>query len=129
MRHLCLMLGCAKHSGPVYNPQSNPCEKICGAIVMLIRKALSASDQRYWDLCIPFVLSAYNSTVHTATGYTPNALFLGRYKERDLVPLLPFEIEAQNATEYFNRMRRFQELAFDIVRKRNEENCKAETTY
>src|SRR5574343_371003 len=92
---------------------------------MLIRKALTASDQRYWDLCLPFVLSAYNSTVHTSTGYTPNALLLGRYTERDLVPLLSFEVEAQNATEYFTKMRRFQELAFDIVQKRNEASAKA----
>ena len=125
MRHLCLMLGCAKSSNPSYNPQSNPCETICGAIVQLIRKALTGSDQRYWDLCLPFVLSAYNSTIHTMTGYTPNALFLGRTQERDLVPLVPFESESANISEYFQKVRRFQELAFDIVRKRNEDNVRA----
>ena len=125
MRHLCLMLGCAKSSSPSHNPQSNPCETICGAIVQLIRKALTGSDQRYWDLCLPFALSAYNSTVHTMTGYTPNALFLGRAQERDLVPLVPFESESANVSEYFQKIRRFQELAFDIVRKRNEDNVRA----
>jgi hypothetical protein len=125
MRHLCLMLGSTKTSTPTYNPNSNPCETICGAIVMLIRKALTGSDQRYWDLCLPFVLSAYNSTIHTMTGYTPNSLFLGRYKERDLVPLVPFDSESANVDEYFQKMRRFQELAFDIVQKRNAENIKS----
>jgi hypothetical protein len=64
-------------------------ETMCGAVAQLLRKGLNQSDQRYWSLCLPFVLNALNSTVHTATGYTTNSLFFGRYQERDLVPLIP----------------------------------------
>ena len=120
IRHLARMLGVLKTSTPPHTPNANPTETMCGAVSMLLRKALNESDKRYWSLCLPFVLNALNSTVHTATGYTPNSLFFGRYRERDLVPLIPFDDESANVNEYFQKMRRFQELAFQIVRSRNE---------
>jgi len=121
VRHLCNLLGTVKTSTPPYSPRSNPAETVCGAIGMLIRKALTHSDKRYWPQCLPFVLNAYNSTVHSATGYTPNALFFGRDRERDPVPLVPFECETANANEYYQKIRRFQELAFQIVKGRNDQ--------
>ena len=120
IRHLARMLGVIKTSTPPHTPNANPTETMCGAVSMLLRKALNASDQRYWSLCLPFVLNALNSTVHTATGFTPNSLFFGRFQERDLVPLIPFDAESANVNEYFQKMRRFQELSFQIVRSRNE---------
>ena len=125
IRHLCLMLGALKSSTPPYHPASNPCETICGAIVNLIRKALTSSDQRYWPQCLPFALNAYNSTVHTATGYTPNSIFFGRFNEPSSVPLVPFDSEAATVNEYFTKLRRFQELSFQIVTARNERLAKA----
>jgi hypothetical protein len=104
IRHLALMLGVLKTSTPPYTPNANPTETMCGAIGMLLRKALNESDQRYWSLCLPFILNALNSTIHTATGYTPNSLFFGKYQERDLVPIIPFEAESANVNEYFQKM-------------------------
>ncbi|HEY7535653.1 MAG TPA: transposase family protein, partial [Thermodesulfobacteriota bacterium] len=120
IRHLCRMIGTIKSSTPIYTPRSNKAEVICGAVVQLIRKGLINSDQKYWPLCVPFVLNAYNSTVHTATGYTPNALFLGRFDEPSPVPLVPFDCEAANVNDYYKKLRRFQELAFQIVQTKNE---------
>jgi len=85
IRHLALMLGVIKTSTPPHTPNANPTETMCGAVSMLIRKALNESDKRYWSLCLPFILNALNSTVHTATGYSPNSLFFGRFQERELV--------------------------------------------
>lgn len=120
IRHLCLMLGCLKTSTPPYNPRSNSAETICGAVVQLIRKGLTDSDQAYWPSSLPFILNAYNATVHTATGFTPNSLFLGRYKEPSPVPLVPFDCPAATVNEYYRQLRRFQELSFEIVKARNE---------
>ena len=120
IRHLALMLGVVKTSTPPHTPNANPTETMCGAVAQLLRKGLNESDKRYWSLGLPFILNALNSTIHTATGYTPNSLFLGRYKEREVVPLIPFDCESANVNEYYQKMRRFQELAFQIVRGRNE---------
>ena len=120
IRHLARMLGVVKTSTPPFTPRSNPCETACGAVSMLIRKVLYAKDQRYWSECLPFVLNALNSTVHTVTGYAPNSLFLGRNRNRELVPLIPFEDESANVDEYYHQLRRFQELAFQIALQRSE---------
>ena len=125
IRHLCKMLGIIKTSTPPHTPNANPCETACAAVSMLLRKALNNSDKRYWPLCLPFVLNALNSTVHTATGYTPNSLFLGTYKERPLVPLIPFESETANVNEYYQKMRRFQEISFQIARVRHEQRIES----
>jgi len=34
--------------------------------------------QRDWDVHVAYVMSAYNATVHSATGFTPNKLVFGR---------------------------------------------------
>ena len=120
IRHLALMLGVVKTSTPPHTPNANPTETMCGAVAQLLRKGLNESDKRYWSLGLPFILNALNSTIHTATGYTPNSLFLGRFKDREAVPLIPFDCESANVNEYYQKMRRFQELAFQIVRGRNE---------
>src|SRR6218665_1020128 len=39
---------------------------------------LVSTSQRDWDCHLPFVLSAYRSTEHEGTGFTPCHLFLGR---------------------------------------------------
>jgi len=125
IRHLALMLGVVKTSTPPHTPNANPTETMCGAVAQLIRKGLHDSDKRYWSLALPFVLNALNSTVHTATGYTPNSLFRGEFKEREKVPLVPHDCESANVNEYFQKMRRFQELAYQIVRGRNERRLQA----
>jgi len=125
VRQLALLLGVIKTSTPPHTPNANPCETMCGAVAMLLRKGLNASDRKYWPLCLPFVLNALNSTTHTATGYTPNSLFFGRYREKPLVPLVPFDAEASNVNEYYQKMRRFQELSFQIARVRNAKKIQA----
>ena len=73
---------------------------MCGAIAMLLRKGLLDSDRRYWPYALPLLLNAINNSVHTATGYTPNELFFRQFHERSMVPLVPFESESANVTEY-----------------------------
>ena len=120
MRHLTSLLGVVKTSTPPHNAQSNPTETMCGAVAMLIRKGLQDSDKKYWPQALPLILNAINNSVHTATGYTPNELFFGHFGERSMVPLIPFESESANVTEYHQKIRRFQEIAFQIARARNE---------
>ena len=119
IRHLARMLGVVKTTTPPYTPRSNPCETACGAVTMLIRKLLYNRDQRYWPVCLPFVLNALNSSVHTVTGYTPNSLFFATEEERSLVPLIPMEDESANVNEYYQKMRKFQELAYNIASLRS----------
>ena len=47
IRHLARMLGVLKTSTPPHTPNANPTETMCGAVSMLLRKALNESDKRY----------------------------------------------------------------------------------
>ena len=120
MRHLAAMLGIVKTTTPPHTPNANPCETACGAVAMLMRKALVGNDKKYWPVCLPFILHALNNTVHTSHGYTPSSLFFARAEEKSLVPLVPFEAESANASEYIQKVRRFQEVAYQIASARNE---------
>ncbi len=125
MRHLTSLLGVIKTSIPPHNAQSNPTETMCGAIAMLIRKGLQDSDRKYWPYALPLLLNAINYSVHTATGYMPNELVLGHFTERSMVPIVPYETESANVTEYHQKVRQFQEVAFQIARARNEKRIQA----
>jgi hypothetical protein len=120
MRHLTSLLGVVKASTPPHNARSNPTETMCGAVAMLIRKGLQDSDRRYWPWALPLLLNAINDSVHTATGSTPNELFFGRFGENSMIPIVPFEAESASFTEYHQKIRRFQEITFQIACARNE---------
>ena len=120
MRYLAAMMGVVKTTTPPHTPNANPCETACAAISMLLRKSMTHSDQRYWPQFLPFILNALNNTVHTAHGYTPSSLFLGRVKQRPVVPLVPSEVDAANVNEYYQMLRKSQEAAYQITRERNE---------
>lgn len=119
VRYLALMLGITKTTTPPYTPNSNPCETMCGAVTRLIIKALGRKDRRFWPQYVPFVLNALNSTVHSATGYTPRSLFFGRPIERSPVPLIPCQPEDATVSEYIRHTRKAQELQWQLVRARS----------
>src|SRR6218665_2056700 len=61
-----------------YKPSSNGrIERFYRTLNTMIAKIVSQS-QRSWDLHLPYVMSAYRSTEHESTHYTPCRLFLGR---------------------------------------------------
>jgi len=92
--------------------------------------ALHSDNGRNVDGALIRHLALMLGVVKTSTPpHTPNAnpteTMCGAYQERDLVPLIPFDCESANVNEYFQKMRRFQELAFQIVRSRNERRLQA----
>lgn len=65
------------HYTPKYTPQVNSVERQNKTIVTVI-SAYIENDQRSWDLLIPKVQFALNSSVSEVTGYTPAFLVFGR---------------------------------------------------
>lgn len=61
-----------------YQPRANgQTERVNGVMLQLIRKC-AADDKENWARWIPFATLAYNTKVHTTTGYTPFKLMYGR---------------------------------------------------
>lgn len=82
---LCANLGIAKIRTSAYRPSTNGrSERFHGFLTSVLRKHVGPS-QRDWDEWIPCVLSAYRSSVHETTGYSPYFMMYGRD------PVLPFD--------------------------------------
>ena len=62
--------------------------------------------QRDWDKHIPFLLMAYRTAVHEATGHSPSQLMLGRHLRlpTDLVLERPEEESPQLTTSYADHL-------------------------
>ena len=84
-------LGVDKVRTSPYNPSTNGCvERFHRTLNSMLAKTVQES-QKDWDLCLPYVLAAYKASIHSATGYMPNYLFLGRENRMpvDLIYGLP----------------------------------------
>lgn len=79
-----------------YHPQANGlAEKANGTIKMMLSSLISDS-QRDWDVWLPSVTFAYNSTPHSITGFSPFFLLHGDE------PTLPVDTKI-NRKEYFEK--------------------------
>ena len=75
--------------------------------------------QRDWDKHIPFLLMAYRTAVHEATGHSPSELMLGRHLRLpvDLVLERPEEESPYLTTSYADCLLRNLENAHQFARK------------
>ena len=77
-REICRILGIVKHHTTPYFPACNGvAERWHRSMNAMIGKTVQ-SHQRDWPQRLPYVVSAYNSSVHESTGYSPNFLMFGR---------------------------------------------------
>src|SRR6218665_970279 len=77
-QNICQLMNIEKIRTTAYKPSSNGrVERFHRTLNTMIAKLVSQS-QRSWDLHLPYVMSAYRSTEHESTHYTPCRLFLGR---------------------------------------------------
>ncbi len=61
-----------------YHPAGNgACDRVNQTIKKGIKKLLNEKDLEKWDSVLPMAVFAYNSTLHTATGFTPFSLMFG----------------------------------------------------
>jgi len=78
-------------------------------------------DQRDWDEKLPFVVAAYRATVHEATKYTPNRLFLGRELRlpADMIYGVPPDPSSAPADvdEYVDKLEEDMSLAYQKARE------------
>lgn len=102
---------------PKYTPQVNTVERYNRTIITCLSTYVE-DDHRSWDLFIPKVQFAINSSVNEATGFTPSFLVFGRelvtcgshYTENDIDDTLlffPRDIYAENLgclSEIFNKV-------------------------
>ena len=71
--------------GAAFNPRTQgSCERFNRTLIQMLSNYCQ-EDPKHWDEWIPFVLFAYNTSLHSSTLYTPYELVYGRK------PILPME--------------------------------------
>lgn len=69
----------------VYHPQTNGLNECLNRLLTDMLSMHVCKHHRDWDINLPFVTFAYNSTYHDTLGYPPFYVLFGRY------PLLPLD--------------------------------------
>lgn len=60
-----------------YHPEANGLVERTNGSIKLLLKSLVTENEKEWSSWLPYVVFAYNSTVHSITGYTPYFLVFG----------------------------------------------------
>lgn len=63
---------------PAHNPQCNSQTETLNKTLAVMPSFYVDDNQRNWDVHLPFVTSAYNTSKHASTGYTPFFLLYDR---------------------------------------------------
>jgi len=77
-REVCAILGVDKIRTTSYKPSTNGALKQMHQNLNTMLGKLVDEKQNDWDAHVAYVMAAYNATVHSSTGFTPNRLMYGR---------------------------------------------------
>ena len=78
MANLCTMWRVDTVRTTAYHPAGNgACERLNQTLKLGLQKVIDGGDPELWDIAIHEVMFSYNTTVHSATGYTPQFLMFG----------------------------------------------------
>ena len=119
MQQVCRLLGIDKQHTTFYHPETNSiAERLHGTLNSMTGKVVD-EDQRNWDLCLPYIMTAYRATVHQSTSYSPNYLMLGREVRApaDLVYGLPTDYRPTSYDAYTCEVEERMRSAYAIVRE------------
>ena len=117
IRQLCQTYGVTKSRTTPYHPQGNgQCERFNRTLHDLLR-ALPPEQKGRWPQHLPQVLFAYNTTIHSSTGFSPYELLFGRAARLPVDHLLGREAEGP-ASEWVTDHRRHLQEVFLQARER-----------
>ena len=130
MKELTKLLGIEKCRTVAFKPSSDGMvERYNKTIVDCI--SMAKHESAHWDLVVGKCVSAYNSTVHATTGFTPNKLWLGREVFHNADLMLPRKPEEDPPTreKYVQRWEDDMRLTYRIARETIGRNVKVQKKY
>ena len=118
-QQVCKLLAITKTRSTPYHPASNGLvERFNRTLAKMIRSFIG-ENQLDWDAHIPLLTAAYRSTIHPATGFTPNYLMLGREVNLPVDVLYPMPSigESQNVHQYATKLKEKMQDCYKLARK------------
>jgi len=76
--NVCKLLKIKKIKCTAYRPQSNGALERTHRVLVEYLRCFILEDQSNWDKWLPYATFVFNTTPHTATGFTPHELMFGR---------------------------------------------------
>ena len=76
--NVCKLLKIKKIKCTAYHPQSNGALERTHCVLVEYLRCFILEDQSNWDKWLPYATFVFNTTPHTATGFTPHELLFGR---------------------------------------------------
>jgi hypothetical protein len=103
-----------------YHPQSNGVvERLNGTFTSMVKKYMN-EDQTNWDLYLPFITRAYNTSVHETTKASPHCVVFGSEPETLLDRFLASEGTFSENTTWGTHMRQVHDSVLDELRSRQD---------
>ena len=117
-QEVCSMLEVKKTRSTPSHPQSNGLIERFNRTLGKMMRSFIDSNKQDWDIHIPLLTAAYRSSIHPATGFTPNKLMLGREVNLpvDILFPRPSHQETFETHEYVSNMRDKMQQCYDIAR-------------
>ena len=111
MQEALKLLGVQIHYVSPYHPQSNGvCERLNGTLINMLASYTNNDNQNRWTQFIQMVVFAYNTSIHSATGFTPYFLTHGREASIGSDAALSLNADVRALPDYVRDMQR--DLAF-----------------
>ena len=117
MKQLCEVYKIDKTRTSAYHPQSDGQVERFNKTVMNLVFALNTETSK-WDEILQIAVTAYNSTIHESTGFTPNLLWFGRELRHSIGRLVPNpeQNDPQTYCDYVSKLKSRIQSAFDLTR-------------
>ena len=120
---LCRLLGISKTRTTPLRPQGDGLAERLNRTICDMLNCVGAECPFSWDVILPMVIMAYNSSVQESTRETPNAVVYGRQVTLPISLLDPagdaaVKIKAESSSEYVLQLQRQMELVHHKVRER-----------
>jgi hypothetical protein len=131
IREVCSFLEIWNTRTTPFHPQSDGASERSIRTVNNMLAKVVAEDQRNWDLYVSSTCFAYNTAVHSTTGYTPSYLEYGRELRlpSDLVMNDQQTPKNNSHTEYATELKKRLSKAFECSRETLESSHRTQKHY
>jgi len=119
MQEICRLLDIDKQHTSFYHPETNAvAERFHGTLNSIMGDVVS-ENQKDWDICLPYILAAYQASTHLSTEYTLNFLMFAREVRAtaDLVFEIPAEKSPSSYDDYSVEIEDRMKQAYCFVRE------------